>query len=134
MRAIKWLVAGCVGYLVIALLTTAVLEGLLGGRPILDSGVGVFLVGSLGSLAAGALGGVASGWFGRLAARMYALAVVPFLALDTAFITARGIGAEPGWFKVLIGVGLMLSAFAGRVWLERRRAPAAGLVAEGEPA
>jgi hypothetical protein len=113
MRLLRWLVAGCVGYLVIAVLTTALLEGLLGGRAILASGVGVLLVGSLGSLAAGVLGGMVAGLFDRHAARMHAFSIVPFLTLDTAFITVREIGAEAGWFKVLIGAGPIFSVVAG---------------------
>lgn len=119
---LRLLLGGLVGYLVIALLTTLVLEVLLSGRPVLSSGALVLIAASLGNFLAGITGGGVAGLFDRTRPIRVAMATCVFLAIDTTTITINQVGTEPGWFKVMSGVALMVAAVLGG-WLLRRSFP-----------
>ena len=121
LKSLRWLAAGLVGYLVIALLTTLVLEVWLGGASVLESGPRVFLFATAGVLFSGVIGGVTSGLFARKRALSYAAATLVFLAADTIFITVNQVGDDPAWFKLASGASLMVATLAGG-WLLQRYA------------
>ena len=118
--ALKLLLVGALGYLVIALGQVLVLEVLLGGDVHVDTSPSVLLTATLGSIMSGLVGGSCAAWWGGKLPMRHVAAVIAFLAVDTVSIIAgREAGADPVWFDLGGSLTLILATVAGG-WLQVR--------------
>lgn len=142
MRRISWktilrfVAAGVFGYAVVAALTSLGFDVWLDGADLYRGGPILQLQGTLVALVSGLAGGAIAGSIGRIGrsepdARprsvFHALAVLPLLVVDTAYVLFVFEGTAPWWFDLGGSLVLMAATVAGG-WL----VGAAGVVTRSE--
>lgn len=118
--ALKLAAIGLLGYLVIALGQTLVLELLLEGQVASNSPPTILAVAGLGTVASGLIGGYLSARLGRGWPLLHTAAVVAFLAIDAIFVVVKNADGNPLRFDLAGALTLMLATAAGG-WLCGRR-------------
>lgn len=116
---LKLVAIAVLGYLVIALGQTFVLELLLGGQLGLDSPPAILAAATLGTIASGLIGGYLAAWMGGTRPLLHALLVVVILAFDAVFVLVKHVGGNPIWFDLGGALTLMLATASGG-WLRSR--------------
>lgn len=117
---LKIVAISVLGYLVIALGQTLVLELLLGGQLAPDSPPTILIAATLGTIASGMIGGWIVAWMGRARPLLHTSLVVAILAFDAVFVLVQRIGDNPIWFDLGGALTLMLATAAGG-WLCSRK-------------
>lgn len=118
LRILKLIAVGVLGYLLIALTQTLVLEVLLRGRTHPDAPLGVLVLAGLGTVASGLLGGYLSARLGGERPLSHTLAVMAFLSLDGIYVVAGNVGGHPLLFELSGALTLLLATFVGG-WLRK---------------
>ncbi len=122
---LRFLAAGIFGYAVVAVLTSLGFDGWLDGADLYRGGGLLQLQGTLVALVAGLAGGAIAGSIGRVGRTdaddrprpvLHALAVLPLLAVDTAYVLFVFEGTAPWWFDLAGSLVLMAATVAGG-WL-----------------
>ena len=113
---LKLIAVGFLGYLLIALGQTLVLEVLLEGRTTPDSPLHILALAALGTVASGLLGGYLAALLGTDRPLRHTLAVLAFLSLDGIFVIFKNVGGHPLWYE-LSGAATLLLATAVGGWL-----------------
>ena len=123
---LKLLAVGLLGYLMIALGQTLVLEVLLKGQTAPESPLHILLLAALGTVASGLLGGYFAARLGGDQPLRHTLSVLVFLSLDGIFVIVKNVGGHPLWYELSGAVTLLLATFVGG-WLRRTSEPLAAL-------
>ena len=118
---LKLVAIGVLGYLVIALSQTFVLEFLLGGRLAPDAPSTVLAAATVGTIVSGLIGGFLVAWMGRTRPLVQTSLVVAILAVDAVFVLVNNIGGNPFWFDLGGALTLMLATAAGGWLCSKRR-------------
>lgn len=118
---LKLVAFGVLGYVVIALGQTLVLEGVLGGQLAPDSAPTILAVATLGTIASGLVGGYLAALLGGARPWLQTSPVLVILALDTVFVVVNRVGGNPIGFDLGGALTLMLATAAG-CWLRSRSA------------
>ena len=119
---LKLAMIGLLGYVVIALGQTVVLELLLGGRLAPSSSPTTLAAATLGTIASGLTGGYLAARLGGGRPLLHASVVVILLALDTIFVVVNRLDGNPIWFDLGGSLTLILATVAG-CWLRIRQRP-----------
>ena len=122
---LKLAAVGVLGYLVIALSQTLVLEVLLGGRLAPDAPSSVLIVATVGTVISGLIGGFLAAWLGGSRPLLQTSVVLALLAVDAVFVLAKNIGGNPRWFDLGGALTLMFATAVGG-WLCSRRQRTSG--------
>jgi nitrate/nitrite transporter NarK len=124
-KAARLLVAGFLGYSLIAVLTTVGFEGWLKGADLFRGGPALLARGMLVSLVAGVAGGALAGLIGGRRPLLHVFAVLPFLMADSIYVLFFFDRTTPFWFELLGSLGLMTFTVMGGalIWLLRSRFP-----------
>ena len=117
---LKLVAIGVLGYLLIALGQTLVLELLLGGQLAPDSPPTVLVAATLGTVASGLIGGYLSARMGGERPLLHTSAVLALLSIDAVFVVFENVAGNPIWFDLSGALTLMLATAAGG-WLRSRR-------------
>ncbi len=124
---LRSIAAAVCGYAVIFLGTS------LGFKPLgtivrLDAPLRTHILATLVAVSSGLAGGAMAAWVAGRAPVRHAVAVLVFLALDTAVVLSRP-STQPRWFELLGSATLMLATIGGGVVydrvMQRRRAASA---------
>ncbi len=118
LTALRCLGAGLVGFLVISLGTTLVLEVWFHKVTFHGSSTTVLVVSGLANLVVGIAGGVAAAALGGRWPLASAAVIGGFVTLDTIAILRSDRFDDPAWFTLLAGAGLLTAALLGG-WLVR---------------
>ena len=114
-RSIPWtklllaILAGVVGYVVIVALTTLGFVGWLDGADLYRGGWILKAQGTLVAVIAGLAGGSVAGFIGRRRPVLHAVAVLPLIAVDTAYVLFVFPRTTPAWFELAGSLTLALS-------------------------
>ena len=127
---LKLVAFGLLGYLVIALSQTIVLEVLLGGKLAPDAPPTILAAATLGTIASGLIGGYLAALMGGARPLLQVSLVVVILALDTVFVLVKHVGGNPIWFDLGGALTLMLATAAGG-WLRSRKRRQSGAYEPG---
>ena len=120
---LKLVVFGLIGYLVIAVSQTIVLEVLLRGQLVPDSPPTILAAATLGTIASGLIGGYLTALMGGARPLLQVSFVVVILALDTVFVLVKHVGDNPIWFDLGGALTLMLATAAGGLLRSMRKLP-----------
>ena len=115
---LKLIVVGFLGYLLIALGQTLVLEVLLKGQAAPESPLHVLALAALGTIASGLLGGYLAARLGGDQPFRHTIAVLAFLSLDGIWVIVNNVGGHPLWYE-LSGAATLLLATAAGGWLRK---------------
>lgn len=130
LTALRCLGAGLVGFLVISLGTTLVLEVWFHDVTFHGSSTAVLTVSSLANFLVGIAGGVVAAALGGRWPLASAAVIGGFVTLDTIAILRSDRFDDPAWFTLLAGAGLLTAALLGgwvvRRYRERRQAEPGG--------
>ncbi len=116
---LKLVAIGALGYLVIALGQTFVLELMLGGQLAPESPPMILAAATLGTIASGLIDGFLAAWMGGARPLLQTLLVVVILAFDAVFVLVKHVGGNPIWFDLGGALTLMFATAAGG-WLGSR--------------
>ena len=116
--ALRCFGAGLVGFLVISLGTTLVLEVWFHNVTFHGSSTTVLVVSGLANFVVGIAGGVAAAALGGRRPLASAAVIGGFVTLDTIAILRSDHFDDPAWFTLLAGAGLLTAALLGG-WLVR---------------
>ena len=115
--------AGTLGYAVIVLLTSLGF-GALGNPSFYDAGWALRAKGLLVSLLSGLAGGGLAALLGGLRPFRHALAVVPWLVIDSTYVLFFAPRRDPFWFDLIAALGLIGATLAGGLLVRQlRRVP-----------
>lgn len=117
-QILKLIAVGLLGYLLIALGQTLVLEVLLKGQTAPDSPAHVLALAALGTVLSGLIGGYLAARLGGAQPLRHNLAVLVFLALDGIFVIVENVGGHPLLYE-LSGLATLLLATAVGGWLRK---------------
>ncbi|MDX1502688.1 MAG: hypothetical protein R3325_10035 [Thermoanaerobaculia bacterium] len=130
LTVLRWLAAGLVGFLVISLGTTLVLEVWFDGVTFHTSSPTVLVVSGVANFLVGIAGGVVAALLGGRRPLVSAAVIGGWVTLDTINILRSDRFDDPAWFTLLAGVGLVTAALVGgwavRRHLERRKGDPGG--------
>lgn len=122
---LRLIAAGFLGYLVIVLGQTLLLEVLLKGRTAPESPLHILFLAAVGSVASGLIGGYLAARLGGDLPLGHALAVLVFLLLDSTYVIVENVGGHPLWYELSGAATLLAATFAGG-WLRRMQRARAG--------
>lgn len=123
--AVRFVAAGVFGYAIVAVLTSLGFNVWLDGADLYRGGPALQIQGTLVALVSGLAGGAIAGSIGRLGRTdadgrprpaLHALAVLPLLVVDTAYVLFVFEGTAPWWFDLAGSLVLMAATVAGG-WL-----------------
>jgi len=117
---LKLAAIGVLGYLLIALGQTLLLELLLGGQLAPNAAPTILVAATLGTVASGLTGGYLSARMGGERPLLHTSAVLALLSLDAVFVVFNNVAGNPIWFDLSGALTLMLATAAGG-WLRSRR-------------
>ena len=110
---LRLVVAGTLGYALIVVLTTAGFDWLKGAGSYGDWRL--MAQGGVIALVSGLAGGALAGLLGGRRPLRHALAVVPWLLVDTTYVLFFFPRKDPLWFDLLGSLGLITATIAGGV-------------------
>jgi hypothetical protein len=113
LAALRWIIAGILGYLLIALLTTLGFVTWLENADLYLGDGWLKAKALLVTVVSGLAGGMLAGALGGPRPMLHALAVLPLLCIDTAYVLFALPRTAPLWFELLGALGLMAATAAG---------------------
>ncbi len=116
---LRFIGASVVGYLVIALGQTLVLEVGLKGRVGPNSPFPILGLAAFGTIVSGLIGGYLAGWLGGPRPMFQVAGVLVILALDAIYVIVNHVGGHPLWYHLGGAVTLMAATAVGG-WVRAR--------------